>query len=95
MPLMAMPYGVCSLFQNGVFPRAPYLQQAAACLVERCRSTRPLCFAEGLNQAESAVLHDQMERVDGHPCYVVEAMASDHSHKTLAWVDFQRDYRIL
>jgi beta-lactamase regulating signal transducer with metallopeptidase domain len=60
-----------------------------------CDSLRPLCFGESLAQAESAVLRDQVERVDGHPCYVVEAMASDHSHKTLAWVDFERDYRIL
>jgi len=60
-----------------------------------CDSLRPLRLGEGLAQAESVVLRDQVEQVDGHPCYVLEAMASDHSHKILAWIDFQRDYRIL
>ncbi|MCP4449907.1 MAG: hypothetical protein GY809_00480 [Planctomycetes bacterium] len=55
----------------------------------------PLSFGEGLALAKSVTVRDRVEQVDGHPCYVLEAIPSGHSPQIRAWVDFQRDHRVL
>jgi beta-lactamase regulating signal transducer with metallopeptidase domain/polyhydroxyalkanoate synthesis regulator phasin len=60
-----------------------------------------LSFGEAIAQAESVSISDNVEFIDGHPCYVIEAvnLVTDPSvnwaYDVRAWVDYQRDYRLL
>lgn len=60
-----------------------------------CDDWLPLSFGESLALAESVIVRDQVEPIDGHPCYVVEVIPTNRSQHSLVWVDFQRDYRVL
>ncbi len=60
-----------------------------------------LSFAEAIAQAESISVRDKVEFIDGHPCYVIEAInletdpSVDWAYDVRAWIDYQRDYRLL
>lgn len=60
-----------------------------------------LSFGEAIAQAESISVRDKVEFIDGHPCYVIEAvnLVTDTSvnwaYDVRAWIDYQRDYRLL
>jgi len=61
-----------------------------------------LSFGEAIAQAESVSVRDEVEFIDGHPCYVIEAINIETdsavnrlSYDIRAWIDYQRDYRLL
>jgi len=60
-----------------------------------------LSLGQAIAEAESVSVKEQVELIDGRPCYVIEAInietdPSVHwSYDVRAWIDYQRDYRPL
>ncbi|HIJ52460.1 MAG TPA: hypothetical protein HPP66_04820 [Planctomycetes bacterium] len=60
-----------------------------------------LSFGEAIAQAESISVRDKVEFIDGHPCYVIEAVnletdpSVNWAYDVRAWIDYQRNYRLL
>ncbi|MHC4097501.1 MAG: M56 family metallopeptidase, partial [Planctomycetota bacterium] len=60
-----------------------------------------LSFGEAIAQAESISVSDNVEFIDGRPCYVIEAVnletdaSVNWAYDVRAWVDYQRDCRLL
>ena len=60
-----------------------------------------LSLGQAIAQAESVSVKEQVELIDGRPCYVIEAinLETDPSvhwaYDVRAWIDYQRDYRPL
>ena len=59
-----------------------------------------LSMAEGLRDAREVSVRPQKEVIDGHECYVIEAIDIDKANPgrradVLLWIDPERDYRLL
>jgi hypothetical protein len=63
-----------------------------------------LSVSQALMQAENVSVQPSMDRMDGHACYVIEAIGIDKAPETAAdgisydvrlWIDPDRDYRVL
>ena len=61
-----------------------------------------LSCGEAIAQADSYSVNPEIELVDGHPCYVIEALGVEYdpelptlSWDVKVWIDYQRDFRPL
>ena len=98
-PLINNSTGRITTFESASFVGFPTLNTL---LGHDVHSSGRLSMAEALKQAESVNINPKMSDINGHKCYVVEAIriqkpvySGDIPIDVRLWIDPERDYRIL